>query len=157
MREEDVPAEQPQAEEDSRLPASDAHPRRARGDRPSPPQESLEPLGLIWRVRDRAMFRALARARRCQAGALVVSATEVTNSVEPPRVAYAVNRSVGNAVQRNRVRRRLRAATREHAALLRPGWGYLVRATPAAARVTYRELETALVTTLRAHRQERRS
>jgi ribonuclease P protein component len=55
---------------------------------------------------------------------------------------------------RNRVRRRLRAAAREHGALLRPGWGYLVRAAPAANVATYRELSDALRTTLDAHGDE---
>ena len=39
---------------------------------------------------------------------------------EPPRVAYSVGRRVGGAVVRNRVRRRLRAATRVHADAARP-------------------------------------
>ena len=33
--------------------------------------------------------------------------------INSPRVAYAINRKVGNAVTRNRVRRRLRAALSE--------------------------------------------
>lgn len=60
-----------------------------------------------------------------------------------PLVAYAIGRPVGTAVVRNRVRRRLRAA----AAAAAPAWpagSYLVRATPAAATATYRELEAAL-------------
>ena len=54
----------------------------------------------------------------------------------PPRVAYAIGRTVGGAVVRNRLRRRLRALVhdRARAGQLRPGW-YLVGATPAAARL----------------------
>ena len=55
---------------------------------------------------------------------------------EPPRVAYAVGRRVGGAVARNRVRRRLRAATRAHAGELEPGRAYLVGARPARPRRT---------------------
>jgi ribonuclease P protein component len=80
-----------------------------------------------------------------------VSATRLGPSSEPPRVAYAVGRRVGNAVVRNRVRRRLRAAVVEHRELLRPGWGYLVAAAPNAADATYCELNAALADTLRAH------
>lgn len=36
--------------------------------------------------------------------------------VAPPRVGYTVTRKVGNAVVRNRVRRRLKEAVRLHAA-----------------------------------------
>jgi ribonuclease P protein component len=62
---------------------------------------------------------------------------------EPPRVAYAVGRSVGNAVARNRLRRRLRALTREHVDAFAPGHLYMIAATPSAASVTYRELDRA--------------
>ena len=62
----------------------------------------------------------------------------------PPRVAYAIGLRCGPAVVRNRLRRRLRAAVREHRALLVPGSDYLVAASPQAARATYRELSDAL-------------
>jgi len=74
----------------------------------------------------------------------MVSSTVVGPSSEPPRVAYAVGRGIGGAVTRNRVRRRLRAATRAHAANLVPGRAYLVGATPAAAGVSYADLSNAL-------------
>ena len=64
---------------------------------------------------------------------------------EPPRVAYAVGRGVGGAVVRNRVRRRLRAATRAHADELVPGRAYLVSTAPAAAASSVRRaLDVAL-------------
>jgi ribonuclease P protein component len=78
----------------------------------------------------------------------------VSTGQEPPRIAFAVGRPVGNAVVRNRVRRRLRAAVREQDALLEPGWGYLVHAAPASADATYRELSDALHVILRAHSGE---
>ena len=53
------------------------------------------------------------------------------------RVAYAVNRSVGNAVVRNRVRRRLRAVVQS--AALEPG-AYLVSASAAAGTLPFDEL-----------------
>ncbi len=144
MREEDLSTEQPEAQEDARLSDPDADPRRASGHRAPAQQGSLQRLGLIWRVRDRATFRAIAGGRRRRAGPVEVSATRVDRMDTPPRVAYAVSRAVGNSVVRNRVRRRLRAATREHAQLLQPGWGYVVRVHPNAATSTYRELQSAL-------------
>lgn len=59
---------------------------------------------------------------------------------EPPvRVAYAIGRAVGSAVERNRVRRRLRALVAEAADQLRPG-AYLVGTAPRAARSSYESL-----------------
>jgi ribonuclease P protein component len=53
----------------------------------------------------------------------------------PPRVAYAVGRRAGGAVERNRIRRRLRAAVAAAEADLEPG-AYLVGATEEAASLS---------------------
>jgi ribonuclease P protein component len=58
----------------------------------------------------------------------------------PPRVAFAVGRSVGSAPLRNRVRRRLRALARAHADELAPGW-YLVGADASFARSPFGEAQ----------------
>ena len=68
----------------------------------------------------------------------------------PPRVAYAVGRSVGNAVQRNRLRRRLRAAVAEHRGLLRPDAAYLFSAGPRAVFMTPKALSAAVPELLEA-------
>lgn len=64
----------------------------------------------------------------------------VGSPVEPPRVAYAVGRSVGGAVVRNRVRRRLAGSMAARAAALAPG-AYLVGAGPRAAEASFLELD----------------
>jgi ribonuclease P protein component len=65
-----------------------------------------------------------------------------------PRVGLVVARSVGNAVTRNRVRRRLRHLARERLASLPAGSVLVVRALPAAAAASYdglgRDLDSAL-------------
>jgi ribonuclease P protein component len=59
----------------------------------------------------------------------------------PPRVAFAIGTRVGNAVVRNRLRRRLRAVFAEGAgADTVPAGAYLVSAQPAAAALSYTEL-----------------
>jgi ribonuclease P protein component len=70
----------------------------------------------------------------------------------PPRVAYAVGRRAGNAVVRNRIRRRLRPVVAGHAQHFRTGHQYLISADSAALRATPRELTDTLVGLLeRAH------
>jgi ribonuclease P protein component len=142
MREEDVPAQQPEAQEEARFPASYAQSRGSRGGGASASQGTQRPVGLIWRVRDRASFRALAASRRHRQGVLTM--TRVASDVgDPPRVAFAIGRPVGNAVVRNRLRRQLRALCQTHASEMLPGHSYLVGALPAAPSATFRELDDA--------------
>ncbi len=93
------------------------------------------------RIRDRTTFADLRRrGRRARAG--VVTVTWVPGAAQA-RVAYAVSRAVGPAVERNRVRRRLRALVAEAGAQLRPG-AYLVGTAPGAARSSYQGLRDDL-------------
>lgn len=139
-----VPAQQPEAQEDARLPDPDANPGRPI--RPEGP--AAEGTGatqrLIWRVRDRATFAAFAGTRRHRHGPLTLTVVEAGDPGDPPRVAYQIGRRVGGAVVRNRVRRRLREAVRAHRELLRPGLAYLIGASPEAARADTEVLSRAL-------------
>lgn len=58
----------------------------------------------------------------------------------PPLVGFVVSKAVGNAVHRNLVKRRLRAATSDLLGLLPWGSLVVVRALPAAAGETYDRL-----------------
>jgi ribonuclease P protein component len=58
-------------------------------------------------------------------------------------VAFAINRQVGNAVTRNRLRRRLRSILVGHAPSL-PAGAYLVRADRDAPQLAFDELKVAM-------------
>jgi ribonuclease P protein component len=62
----------------------------------------------------------------------------------PPRVGFVVSKSVGNAVVRNRTKRRLRASIGSRLSDIPSGFDLVVRANPAAATATYAELDAAL-------------
>ena len=130
MREADLPTEQPEAQEEARIPGPDAHPRWARRAQVPTVAGSLAPVGLIHRVRSRGTFARLARARPVRRGAVWIRRVESVPG--PPQVAYAIGRPLGNAVIRNRLRRQLRHAVLLHADRLVPGSAYLigVRAEP---------------------------
>lgn len=141
-----VPAQHPQAEEEARVPSSHADPGGTGRDHQPEAQGPRTPERLIWRVRDRETFRALARGRRRRRGPVSLAAVRYDDErrADPPRVAYRVGGRVGNAVVRNRIRRRLRAAVRANRSRMVEGRAYLVGAGRGAARVPDRELTAAL-------------
>ena len=63
------------------------------------------------RLRKRADFLGVAAGPRASVAGLVLQARERADT-GPPRVGFTVSRKVGNAVERNRVRRRLREVVR---------------------------------------------
>jgi ribonuclease P protein component len=65
-------------------------------------------------------------------------------------VAYAIGRRFGNAVERNRARRRLRAAIALDAALLLPGGAYLVAADRSVMTLPFLTLRDHVTTLLQA-------
>lgn len=69
-------------------------------------------------------------------------------STDRVRVAYAVGRRYGGAVERNLCRRRLRAIVAEMDGLA-PG-AYLLAVDPGARTLTYRELRERVFEVLRA-------
>jgi ribonuclease P protein component len=119
------------------------------------------------RLRRRTEFTATVRnGRRGTKGSLVVhvvihspvdSAAVDLEPVraEPARAGFVVSRAVGNAVVRNKVKRRLRELVRDRLGDLPPGTDLVVRALPAAAERTYAEMGTDLDAALAAARRPR--
>jgi ribonuclease P protein component len=88
------------------------------------------------RIRRRTTFRALRRPEgRVSRGPLRVSYVSLTDhgSDAFAQVAYAVDRRCGSAVERNRLRRRLRAAVHAAATEGLPAGSYLLRPDPELA------------------------
>jgi ribonuclease P protein component len=155
MREAHVPAQQPEAQEDPRFSAPDANPRRPRGAEGAARPGPQAPVRLIWRVRDRATFDALGRVPVLRRNGVWLRSVRTGAHDSPPRVAYAVGRRLGNAAQRNRLRRRLREAVRAVRVELEPGRAYLLGARPETATMPYRELVSTLEHLLRGARESR--
>lgn len=88
------------------------------------------------RVRTRGEFAAL-RQRGSRSRQRSLRVLHVADDAGGVRVAFAVGRTVGTAVVRNRLRRQLRAALRE----LAPAPGlYLVSVQPNAVQQSYSDL-----------------
>jgi len=91
---------------------------------------------------------AVRRGRRAASRTLVVhvhpaasSGSDAPNTGEcPPRVGFIVSKAVGNAVTRNRVKRRLRHLLRDRVGAIPPGALVVVRALPSASGALLAEL-----------------
>jgi ribonuclease P protein component len=147
MREAHVPAQHPKAQQASRLSPPDEHSRRSGNPEVPPSAGPRTNLRLIEPVRDRAIFATLARARPRRSGPVSIRQVRFDDG-GIPQVAYAVGKRTGNAVTRNRARRRLRAAVRAVAPDLAPGHAYLVSAGPDAVTAPFVDLQRAVTTVL---------
>jgi len=147
MREAHVPAQQPEAEEEARIPRPYALEGWACGHSVAAQPRAQATFRLIWRVRDRETFAALSRAPQARQGPITLRFVPDRDG-GAPRVAFAIGRALGNAVARNRVRRRLRAAVAGLGDELEPG-AYLFGADARAVRANFSELRDAVAALVR--------
>ena len=110
------------------------------------------------RLTDGASFQQTVRAgRRAGSRTVVVhlaDGVDASVGVPGPRIGFVVSKAVGNAVVRNRVKRRLRHLAREHVSSLPGSAALVVRALPASATASYAELSTDLARCLARVRSE---
>jgi ribonuclease P protein component len=78
------------------------------------------------RLKRRSDFLAAATAAKAAAGTFAMQA-RARGDQAPARVGFTVTKKVGNAVERNRIRRRLREVVRlTRAAAMQPGHDYVL-------------------------------
>lgn len=101
-------------------------------------------------IRSRRDFARLSRRRRVHAPGFALQGMWREDGDETIRVGFVCSKKIGNAVARNRARRRLRALSREVIGQCgKPGWDYVLAGKPEATalrefRVLASELESAL-------------
>lgn len=76
----------------------------------NPANDDAAPHSIGW-LRKRSEFLAVQRGKRCR-GPFFLLETRARGDNDPPRVGFTVTGKQGNAVERNRIRRRLREAIR---------------------------------------------
>lgn len=69
--------------------------------------------------------------------------TDQTDAAATARVGFVVSKAVGNAVQRNLVKRRLRAIASHSLDVIPAGTDVVVRALPDSSRADFAQLEQA--------------
>lgn len=103
----------------------------------------------LIRLLRRRDFLAAAKARSCPMPGFVLQARS-RSDLDAPRVGFTATKKLGNAVIRNRVKRRLREAAR----LVMPGKAvaghdYVLIGRPAGATRTFADLQKDLETALK--------
>ncbi len=86
-------------------------------------------------LRHRADFLKAAQGRKAGTGGFLLQA-RARGDAAAPRFGFTASKKIGNAVFRNRAKRRLRALAREFLApVARAGWDYVLVAKPGATVV----------------------
>lgn len=136
-----LPAQCPSSSQEAWVPGPHEHSRRARRPEVATRQGSGSSLGLIGRINARNDFVRLRRTgRRIRLDPFWCTYL-LDPSVEVPRVAFAINRRVGNAVTRNRLRRRARSVL---TTLDLPSGLYLIGCSPRASKLAFDSIQRTL-------------
>lgn len=113
------------------------------------------------RITDGQDYRVTVR-RGSRAGTdCLMVATLLTSPSAPSRFGFIAGKQVGNAVVRNRMRRRLKAIAAERLALAPTGFDAVVRLHPVSRELSWDDLRSTLLATYarsaeRARREDRR-
>ena len=92
-------------------------------------------------MRKRAQYQAVYRSGVARGDNFIVIKS-LANELEFSRYGFSVNKSLGKAVVRNRVRRMLKEIAR--LAPIKPGWDIVFIARPSAVDVSYHQLEKSV-------------
>ena len=101
-----------------------------------------------YRVREDRRFREIRQRGRSVANDLLVLCV-LANDLPYSRFGFAVSSRIGNAVVRNRIKRRLREILRLRMATIRPGCDIILIARKPIRSAEYHQLETACARLLR--------
>ena len=103
-------------------------------------------------MQNRPDYLRTAQGRRQGTGSFLLQGRARGDGLELVRIGFTASKKIGNAVARNRAKRRLRALAREVLPkLARPGWDYVLVAKPEATILRdYKDMLADFDTALRS-------
>ena len=106
----------------------------------------MNPVPKLQFARERRLtlsseFARVKATGKTERGPLLILGVLETNDQSPCRAGFVTSKRIGEAVIRNRVRRRLREIVRRHQHEIRVGIWLVCVARPPAAKATYARLE----------------
>ena len=100
----------------------------------------------VGRLKSRPQFLAVRNGDVRRGRAFLLEVLDRNEPEDPPRVGFTVTKKHGNAVERNRMRRRLKAAVRQSAAIaMKNGHDYVIVARREVLGTPFAELTARLV------------
>ena len=96
-----------------------------------------------YRLRRNSDFQRVRRQGTSKASPLMVLAF-LRNELKHSRFGFVINKRVGKAVRRNKIKRQMREATRQRMAHIKPGFDIVFIARQPICQADYREIEETL-------------
>ncbi len=116
------------------------------------------PKKTVGRLKSRPQFLAVREGEKRRGGFFLIEMLDRKTADAEPRVGFTVTKKHGNAVERNRMRRRLKEAVRLHAGFaMQPGHDYVVVARREVLTAPFEKLASELVSRIETRPKHRRS
>ena len=110
----------------------------------------------VGRLKSRPQFLAVRKGEARRGRTFLLEVLDRGEADEPPRVGFTVTKKHGNAVERNRMRRRLKEAVRTSAGFaMQNGHDYVIVARRDVLNISFPDLKDQLAERIRGRQKPR--